>query len=649
LILSHQDNLNQIHQEGDKYRVILHGVGEDSEEERGRFCREISENYGIPASLLKKIVDRCPIVIKKDLTFKKAEVLALTFRSFGASVSVERKRESPPISLEFQGEALSPLALESSCLRRSHSGQWHLVGRVRNISRHDLLDAWVLVQLFDELGELITFEETSLPINPLPSGESTPFRVIFEKNLSLNDLSIVFKNASGHPILAADRREKREWVEVTIPGIEKREQNVSAYQTSKEPAPSYKPEPQILHEQEPPGRIDEDLDKVSVETPFSRLEEEPSEGVKKATEENEDLILDIFERDEQQEEQRFEILSKQDPQQQEVQAILKEEKPELEEHLPSSYSPDIPIERVQEGEPDSFLKEGVTQELKEHSDIFIREEKEKTLLYPWMEEFRRSIEEYYRRHQDPFTVWFKNLLEEGRIESSYHSLLTIFTYARFNQDNHSSKALGNTQKVFKLFLQTDLSLQEIPSLEGTSFIQGEAWRELFFRAIPKLQEVANRMLEKKEWDALDLDRLIRVIPHMSDRNSRWAIQFIGEAISTDFQIDFSQIPVHVGESLYRMASRLGIVNPFFDCYQGRNSMGDMKIQSFARAAFYDNPVKIEDPMTRLGTQEEGGHCYPSQPLCEGCPFNGFCPKLFIEIDPSEKGMINQTTKVSGRN
>ena len=633
--------MNQINQEGDTYRVILHGIGEDSEEERSRFCREISENYGIPASLLKKIVERCPIVIKKDLPFKKAEVLALTFNSFGASVSMERKREIPPISLEYQGETLSPLALESSCLRKSPSGQWHLIGRVRNISHNDLLDAWVLVQLFDELGELITFEETPFPMNPLPSGESTPFRVIFEKNLSLKDISLIFKNASGQPILATDRREKREWVEVTIPGIEKREQAVSACQISKEPAPSSQPETPVLVEQEPLKRIDEDLDRVSVETIFPRLEEEPSGGVKKAEEQNEDLILDIFEGDEQQEEQRFEFFSKQYPQQQVVQTILKEEESGRKEHLPSSDPSKLPAERHQEGEPASLLKEELTQELKEHPDIFEKEEKAELPLYPWMEEFRRSTEGCHQRHQDPFTVWFKILLEEGGIESPYHSLLTILTYARFNQDNHSSKALENTKKVFKLALKTGLRLQDIPSLEGTSFIQGETWKELFFRAIPKIQEVANRMLERKKWDALDLDRLVRIIPHMSDRNSRWAIQSFGESMSEVFEIDFSHIPVRVGESLYRVASRLGIVNPFFDCYQGRNSMGDIKIQAFARAAFRDNPVKIEDPMTRLGTQEADGHCFPSRPLCEGCPFNGFCPKLFIEINPSEKGMINR--------
>lgn len=628
--------------EEDKHRVILHGIGENSEEERSLFCREISEHYGIPASLLKKVVDRCPIVIKKDLPLRKAEVLALTLNSFGASVSVERKREIFPLHLEFQGEALSQLAVESLLVRKSPSGQWHLIGRVRNISDQDLLDAWVLVQLFDESGELITFEETSLPVNPLPSETSVPFRVIFEKNLSPEGISIFFKNASGQAILSADRRKKREWEEIIIPGMKKREVPFSPSQTSREPSSSPESGTGVFTEQEPPTGIDQDLDKVPEEIRFSSLVGEPPGTEETTGEEHIDLTLDFFEGDEQREEQRSEMFSTRYPRGQEIQTILKEEEKGREEQLPPSDSSETPPEEGQQGgEPDSRTGEKLTQEVEEQPGIFMKVEKEELVLYPWIEEFRRSIEGYRRTYQDSFTAWFKVLLEEGGTESTYHSLLTIFAYARFNQDNHPSKALENTKTVFKLLLKPDLALQEIPFLEGTSFIQGEAWKNLFFRAIPKIQEVAKRVLERTRWDALDLDRLVRIIPHMSDRSSRWAIQSIGESIPGAFEIDFSQLPVHVGESLYRVASRLGIINPFFDCYQGRHSMGDKKIQFFARIAFRDNPARIEDPMTRVGTPGEEGHCFPSHPRCEGCPFNHFCPKLFFELDPSEKGIIHR--------
>ncbi|MDI7258659.1 MAG: hypothetical protein QME90_01930 [Thermodesulfobacteriota bacterium] len=629
----------RIDQEEDKYRVILHHIGEDTVEERTRFCQEISKNYGIPASLLKKIVNRCPIVIKKDLAFKKAEMLAITFKSFGASVSVERKRVLAPIVLEFQGEALSLFALESSCLRKSPGGQWHVIGRVKNISHEELFDAWVLVQLFDELGELITFEEASLPINPLPPGRSAPFKVIFEKNLSINKISIGFKNASGHPIPAADRMEKREWVEVNIPEIEKREQPISAGRISEEALPTPEPETPIFLERAQQEREEEDLERGSEEMSLSGIEEGPLTTAEETEEENEDLTLSLFEGDDPQEEQRFEIILEQEPHQPEAPSILKDEKSEREENLQPDLSSEDRMGNIPEVEPDTPFQEGLTQVLQEHPAISEKEEKEESLFYPWMEEFRKWIEVYHQRHQDAFTIWLENLMVENGVESPYHSLLTILTYARFNQDNHSAKALENTQKVFKFILQENLSFEEIPSLEGTSFFLGEAWRELFFRAIPKLQEVAHRILEKRQWDAQDLDRLIRIIPHISDRNSRWALRSIREGIPEVLRIDFSNLPVYIGGSLYRVASRLGIVNPLFDYYQGRNSMGDLKIQSFARAAFPDDPVKIEEPMTRLGMEEEKGHCFPVEPQCEGCSFDAFCPKLFFDSDPSEKGMI----------
>jgi endonuclease III len=135
-----------------------------------------------------------------------------------------------------------------------------------------------------------------------------------------------------------------------------------------------------------------------------------------------------------------------------------------------------------------------------------------------------------------------------------------------------------------------------------------------------------------------LDRLIRIIPHMTARNSRWVIRvlhnWIPEVVS-----DVSEMPIDIDNGLYRVASRLGVVNPLFDYYQGKNSMGDLKIQSFAKDAFPDDPGKIEEPMSRLGANDEEGCCLPTQPKCEDCPLESICQKLFIDFDPSEKGMI----------
>jgi adenine-specific DNA glycosylase len=97
--------------------------------------------------------------------------------------------------------------------------------------------------------------------------------------------------------------------------------------------------------------------------------------------------------------------------------------------------------------------------------------------------------------------------------------------------------------------------------------------------------------------------------------------------------------IDVSEGVYRVASRLGVVHPLFDYYQGKNSMGDLKIQSFARSAFPDDPGKIEEPMSRLGAEDEKGVCSPTEPRCYHCPFESFCQKLFTGFNPAEKGMV----------
>jgi len=130
-----------------------------------------------------------------------------------------------------------------------------------------------------------------------------------------------------------------------------------------------------------------------------------------------------------------------------------------------------------------------------------------------------------------------------------------------------------------------------------------------------------------------------VIPHMDHQSSRRAIQWVNELIRNVVEVDFSDTPIAVGKGLYRVASRLGVVDPHSDYYQGGSSTGDMKIQSFAKAAFPRNPRMVEEPMASMGRGEgEGGHCFPVQPWCEGCLFETFCSRLCVRFDPSENGM-----------
>lgn len=625
-------------------RVILHRIGDNTEQEKARFCEEVSKHYGIPFLVIRKIVDRCPVVIKKDLPLKKAELLAIALQSTGASVSVERKRNLSPVFLEFTGGKPYRLGLESFNLRKSPGETWQAFGRVQNIFKEELRDIWTLIQVFDEYGDLVTFEEVPLSINPLPPNESSPFKAIFEKYLPLQKISIAFKTASGNPVPAMDRRRTREWVEVRIAENGKSGGPLPAVEISGEVfSPLESSLPPAIEANE--GNLDQhDMRKASMEvSPLAagEISVVSIEKVKDSVEELAYTFFDkdrqLFEQDNKEELKRLEILKEEDPSQEITQPLVVKETQE-EENLHLDFSTNEPMEGAPQTEPALPLfekEESIAEEKLATSEPKIEG---KPTPYPWLDEFKRVIEVDAQEHRDLFLPWFEDQQKEGKFEDPYHSLLTLLIYARFNQTPSSDTALANTQTVCHLMVQTGLSPEQIPPLKGDLFFPSDIWRELYIRAIPKLQEVARRILEEMKWEASDLDRLIRIIPHMTARNSRWVIRILHGWIPGSVP-DVSGMPVDIDDGLYRLASRLGVVNPLFDYYQGKNSTGDLKIQSFAKTAFPDDPGKIEGPMSRLGTNDEEGHCLPTQPKCQNCPLGNFCPKLFIDFDPSEKGMI----------
>jgi hypothetical protein len=667
--------MHRKNQEEGRYRVLLISIGDNTEEKKEFFCKNISENFGIELSLLRKIVDRCPIILKKNLSLNKAEILAKTLKAFGAVVTVEEKYDSPPIFLEFQEMAPYHVALESSYLRRTQSGAWNVVGRAKNISSESLNDTWVLIQLFDALDEFITFEEIPLPINPLPPGEASPFKLVFEGGLPVQRITVAFKNSSGYPLPAIDRRKKREWVEIErkeegekfissaflSPGGKGRIRPMEITEPLEEMLLEKNAEMQMDHSQSletevPTLPLEEDLETVregekrgKEEPLLLKLDEIPLEMISESTEQTIDFNLKKSEEGEKESEEEPEKFIKEEPLLMITLPVLEEETegeaflPEWEDHpdnLENNFqAPPLDLSPLKEAT--QLLNEisGATKEVKAEEV----EAEEEPPLFPWMGDFRNAIENYYQKPRDMFSMWFDAHQKGEGFANPLHSLLTILIHARFDQGpdqmNHSGKALENTQKAFRLIIQTNLSLEEIPPLEGTPFFSGESWRDLFRRAIPRLQQIANNIIEKKKWNAPDLERLVRVIPHMSHRNSRKAIRWINELIPDVVEIDFSNTPILKGESLYRVASRLGVVDPHFDHYQGRNSMGDLKIQSFAKATFPQDPVKVEEPMIWVGMkEEEGGHCFPTQPQCEGCLFETFCSRLFLHFNPSVKGM-----------
>jgi hypothetical protein len=659
----------RLNREEGRYRVLLLGIGNNTEEEKSSFCQSISKHYSIPSPLLEKIVDRCPVILKKNISLIKAEILAKSFKSFGASVSIEERKHFPPISLEFQELVPHLLALESSYLRKTQRGTWSLIGRARNISDETLSDTWVLTQLFEDLEEFIAFEETPLPINPLPPGGTSPFKVIFEGDLSIKRIFIAFKNASGQPIPAADERKKKEWVEVAMEGegflsspriiteFKKKAQAVDLTKPSekivilKEKAvpkeSSVSLEPVVGVQLEKEVREEKGGDEQRISEDYLSAPLEPFE---KAF----DSSLGLFEEDSYPRAEELEEASGQETFEEsglsaseemeekiggaalhELERFSVEVKVAEDSSLDASVSeePAQLLKDISEG-PEGRKRE---EELEERKVVVAKEEGDHS--FSWIEYFRNAVETYHQKTHDIFPIWFMECQGRREFRSSFHALLTILVHSRFDQGSKSTKALENTKRVFQVIVPPNLPLDEIPLLEGTPFTSGEVWRDLFRRALPKVLQIGNAILEKNRWNASDLERLIQVIPHVGDQNSRRAIQWISELIPDVVEIDLSDTSVTIGEGLYRVASRLGIVNPDIDYYQGRNSKGDIKIQSFAKTVFPQNPIKIEEPMAWMGGEEEqGGHCFAVQPWCVGCLFETFCPKLHVNFNPSEKWM-----------
>lgn len=611
----------RLNQEEGRYRVLLIGIGDNTEEEKGSFCRNLSKSYSIPFPFLRKIVDGSPIILKKNTSLKKADALAKTLRSFGASVSVEERRNLPPLSLEFQELTPHQLALESSSLRKTQRGAWSVTGRAKNISDQTLNDTWVLVQLFEDLDEFIAFEETPLAINSLPPGEASPFKLIFEGDLFIKRVSIAFKNASGQPIPAVDKRRKREWIEVPtgegrLPRMstefEDRARSISLTTPVPSLSPALEPLEKVmktslselekdghLGEEEPEGACGQETSLGSDSSALVEMKSETEEGGALG---HIDLASDEKEVDEA--------------------PLLGASEPQDALQLPEGVA-EIPEE---EGEEAETAGEETTEE--ETAPSFV-----------WIESFRNAVKTYYEKPNDIFSIWFEECQKGGEFKDSFHALLTLLVHCRFEQGQPSVTALENTKRVFGPIARPNVSLKEIPALEGTPFASGEAWRDLFRRALPKIRQIGNAILERNKWSASDLEALIQVIPHMDHQSSRRAVQWVSELIRNVVEVDFSDTPISVEKGLYRVASRLGVVDPHSDYYQGRSSTGDIKIQSFAKAAFPRNPRMAEEPMARMGRgEEEGGHCFPVQPWCEGCLFETFCSRLYARFDPSENGM-----------
>jgi hypothetical protein len=162
--------------------------------------------------------------------------------------------------------------------------------------------------------------------------------------------------------------------------------------------------------------------------------------------------------------------------------------------------------------------------------------------------------------------------------------------------------------------------------------------------------LAEKIVAKKRWQVDDLFKLILFdyrVPYLADKTSRLAVRWLHELVNY-LEIDMRNYKIPVDSLVYRVASRLGVIDPNADKYYGNGSPADVKIQSFVQRLFPKKPWIMDEPLWAAGRRpEKGGHCFPTNPTCEGCIFDSLCPKKFTGFAPESVGM--QATRSSGVN
>jgi len=261
-----------------------------------------------------------------------------------------------------------------------------------------------------------------------------------------------------------------------------------------------------------------------------------------------------------------------------------------------------------------------------------------------VKEFRKIIREYYTKPRpDPFLDWFKEQEKAGVFQSLFEKVLIVIVDARFDQATKAENALENTKRVFEagLIRKEPAKLNEVPDLIPVADTTSKKWAENFFLAHRMMIKYAEDIIEGRRWTAEELVKKIQKVPYLGPKTSRLCVRWLHELIG-DLEIDMSSYKVPIDRLLYRVACRLGIVNPYKEKYWVGYEGGpaDEKIQNFAREAFPENPGLIDEPMWSEGRMpQDGGHCYPKNPIHYGCLFESVCPKKYDDVDPSRIGLV----------
>jgi hypothetical protein len=261
----------------------------------------------------------------------------------------------------------------------------------------------------------------------------------------------------------------------------------------------------------------------------------------------------------------------------------------------------------------------------------------------WLEQFRGIITAYNNKRQpDPFMQWFRQQEFEGYFQDTSERVLAVLIDARFDQVTTADQALENTIAVVKCgALRKTLRRQDIPLLTGTQYDNPETWTTEFIAALPQLRQLAIKITSQKQWAAswlLDYMLHEGKAPNLGVKTSRLAVRWLHELVSA-IKIDMTNYKIPIDRLVYRVTSRLGIIDPSIDKYYGDDSPGDTKIQTFVRKAFPTNFWIVDEPLWSTGRKrQDRGHCYPKDPFCDGCMFQKICHHKFTEFDPAKVGM-----------
>ena len=267
----------------------------------------------------------------------------------------------------------------------------------------------------------------------------------------------------------------------------------------------------------------------------------------------------------------------------------------------------------------------------------------------WPKRFREIILAYNEnRAPDPFMIWFRQKDSAGFFVNNFEKVLVILVDARFDQRTTAEKALENTIAVVECgALKRTIMRDEAPLLIPRQNVTAENWTDLFCVSLPKLHELAMRIVVKKEWDAeglLDLMRNELRVPYLGTKTARLAVRWLHELVS-GIKIDMSTYKIPIDSLVYRVSCRLGIIDPNSDRYSGEGSPADIKIQAFVTRVLPDKPWLLDEPLWSTGRQtNKGGHCFPKYPNCVGCLFENICQKKLLDADPSLLGMEFPSTE-----